>query len=271
MRMLVILVRKILREQRFVLLFCGAMLSVLFCGVSYLFVTFGDTTMETLGRLPPQLVAGLFGGVFGGLQPIDIWLMTLLVHPLMLTLFSVAMIAIALKSLVGEIDRGTIDILLSCPLARWQLVLATSLVLVGVLVGLLVVVWWSMRLGLWLAEVPTPASLPAFRWVIVNLGCVFLSVAAVSLLIASTTSDQGRALGRSLAFVVLSFFINLLAGLWQKIAWIDVVSIFHYYQPRPIIAGGGPRPSDLAVLLGVAAIAWTVAIVHFERRDIATV
>ena len=171
---------------------------------SYLFRTFGDTNVEIMSRVTPELLIGLFGGLFGKLTPLESWLLALYVHPLLLTLLSIVVVAICSRSLVAEIDRGTIDLLLSCPVARWKLVLATLVVVQVALVLLVLTVLTAMRLGLVLAGVALPESWPLFSWVTVNLWALFSAISGVVLLFSATASVQGTAVARSIAFLVVS-------------------------------------------------------------------
>lgn len=271
MRLLLVLLRKVVYEQRWTLFLCLLMVGIFTTLGTYLYTTFGDTSMAAMSRISPQLVTGLFGGLFGGLSPLEAWLMTLFAHPLVLTLFSVVVIAISSRSLAGEIDRGTIDLLLSCPVPRWQPVIAAGLMLLLALAAMTAVVWWAMGLGMALGGIEPPASLAAFRWVAVNLLALFCAAGGVGLLFSAATSEQGRAMGRTLGFVVVSFFINLIAEMWQRVKRLDVVSIFHYYQAQPIVTSGEPAWRNLGVLFGVALLGLLAAIVVFRRRDIATV
>lgn len=263
--------RKILREQRFTLLSCFALLGLFFTLGTYLYTTFGHLSMQALTELSPELLQALLGGMLGGIDPLETWLVTLFVHPLVLTLYSVVAVAVAARSLAGEIDRGTVDLVLSCPVARWQMVVSASAVMLLSHAVMTLIVWRAMLFGLELGDIDPPASLPAFRLVALELFALFCAAGGVALLFSATSSDQGRAVGRSLGFIVLSFFINLIAGLWPKVAWLDVISIFHYHQPQPVVAGTGGLGEGLVVLLGLFVVCFVVALVLFRRRDIATV
>ncbi|HVS12488.1 MAG TPA: ABC transporter permease subunit [Thermoanaerobaculia bacterium] len=269
MRIFLRLVGKLLFELRLALLLGWAMLGIFFTLGTYLYVTFGDTTIESLSRLSPELVTGIFGGLFAGVDPLEAWLLTLFLHPLVITLFAVATIAVAARSLAGEIERGTLDLLLAWPVPRPTLVLAaaaTIQLVQGAMVGTL---WGAMRLGFAIGDIDPPASLGRFVWVAANLWALYAAVAGVALWVSATGFEQAKAVGRSITFLVLSFFVNLLASLWPKVDVIDVVSVFHYYQPQPVVVDERDPLLHLAVLLGVALAGHLLALVSFVRRDVA--
>ena len=266
---LVVLVRKLGLELARTLGPAACLLSIFFVLGTYLFVDFGDMNQMAIGRLSPEMIAGVFGGMLQGLEPLELWLVTLLLHPFLLVVLTVAVIAIATRALAGEIDRGTIDLLLSHPIPRWQLPLAAAtlqLLSVTLLVGV-VLAWIS--LGLRFAGLEL-GSWPAFGWVAVNLWSTFLAIGAICLAFSAAAERHGVALGRAAGFVLVSFLVNLLASLWSKVRFLEVLSVFHYYRPQPVVTSGSPIWGDLATLLTIAFAAFVIAVVTFQRRDIAT-
>lgn len=269
MSTLLVLVRKQLYELRWALFLCWAMLVVFFVFGTYLYRTFGDTSAAAMARLSPQLVMGMFGGLLGGLDQLEMWLMTLFLHPLVLTLFSAVTIALASRGLAGEIERGTLDLLLACPVPRGTLVAATgvSIFLVqGLLTASALV---ALRVGLEIAEIEPPERLGSFVWVALNLWGLFVAVSGVSLLCSAAAAEQGKAIGRAIGFLVVSFFVNLLASFWAAVRWADFASVFHYHQPQPILTGAESLWGDLSVLLAVGVVTHLAAVLVFVRRDIA--
>jgi ABC-type transport system involved in multi-copper enzyme maturation permease subunit len=269
LRTLLVLVHKQLFELRWAVILCWAMLVVFFVFGTFLYRTFGDTSAEAMARLSPQLVMGMFGGLLGGLDQLEMWLMTLFLHPLVLTLYAAITLALASRSLAGEIERGTLDLLLACPVPRGSLVAAASCSIFLVQALLTASALAAMRIGLAVAEIPPPDSLDRFGLVALNLWGLFVAVAGVSLLCSAAASEQGKAIGRSIGFLVVSFFVNLLASFWAKVRWADFASVFHYHQPQPILTGREAVWGDLAVLLGVGLVTHVAALAVFVRRDIA--
>jgi ABC-type transport system involved in multi-copper enzyme maturation permease subunit len=264
-----VLVRKQLWELRWALLFGWAMLVVFFVFGTYLYRTFGDTSAEAMARLSPQLVMGMFGGLLGGLDQLEMWLMTLYLHPLVLTLYAALTVALASRALAGEIERGTLDLLLACPVPRGSVVVAAALAIFLVQAAMTASTLVAMRVGLAVADVAPPDSVGRYGWVALNLWGLFVAVAGVALLCSAAASEQGKAIGRSIGFLVSSFFVNLLASFWSKVRWADFASVFHYHQPQPILTGRETVWGDLGVLLVVGVAGHLAALLVFVRRDIA--
>ena len=266
---LAILVHKLATETLRTLLPTTLLISVFFVLGTYLFVDFGDMNQMAISRMSPEMIAGVFGGVLQGLEPVELWLVTLLLHPFLLTLLTVVVVAVATRALAGEIDRGTIDVLLSYPIPRWQLPAAAAIVQLLCVTVLVAAVLGSIALGLRIAQLDL-GSWVAFSWIAFNLWLAFLAVGFVSLAFSASSDRQGVALARSTGFVLVSFLVNLLASLWSKVRFLEVFSIFHYYRPQPVVSSGGPILGDLVVLLTVAVVALAAALVFFSSRDIAT-
>lgn len=83
-----------------------------------------------------------------------------------------------------------------------------------------------------------------------------------------TFDRSGPALGVSLAYLLVNYFLEILGSLWTDAAWTQEYSLFHHFQPVEILSGG----LDLAdlLLLAIATLLPIVyALVVFPRRDLA--
>ena len=93
---------------------------------------------------------------------------------------------------------------------------------------------------------------------------------AVALSLAASVSFDRLtpALGVSLAFVLLQYFMNALGELWPDAAFLQPFSVFSYLDARAAMAGL-PDPRDFLILAAVIAVAVGYALVVFPRRDLA--
>ena len=88
-------------------------------------------------------------------------------------------------------------------------------------------------------------------------------------LAASVSFDRlPPALGVTLGFVVLMYFLDVLGSLWPAAQWLQPYSLFHYLKPKAILTGSA-APLDDAVLAAVIAVAIVWALQVFPRRDLA--
>ena len=102
----------------------------------------------------------------------------------------------------------------------------------------------------------------------VNAVLLFGSFAAIGLAASSSFDRLAPALGVTLAFVVLMYFLEILGSLWPAAARLQPYSLFHYLNAKAILVGSAaPLDDVLLAAVSVAAVAWGLAV--FPRRDLA--
>jgi Cu-processing system permease protein len=126
-----------------------------------------------------------------------------------LTIFLVPLIALLLSydAIVGEVDRGTMALLLSYPVARWQIVLGKFVGHLAILGFAIVVGYGVAALALQGASADDNEAWAAFGVMIgssILLGGVFLAIGyLVSTLVSDRGAAGGIAIGVWLLFVLL--------------------------------------------------------------------
>jgi ABC-type transport system involved in multi-copper enzyme maturation permease subunit len=114
-----------------------------------------------------------------------------------------------------------------------------------------------------------PFNPVAFGWAAASAAAAFWAVGGVALLSSAAASEAGRAGGVSGAFTLASYVADYVAKLSPHWAWLKRYSLFAYWDPQGVVARGGVIWSDVAVLLSVAVLMILLAIVVFDRRDVA--
>jgi ABC-2 type transport system permease protein len=131
-----------------------------------------------------------------------------------------------------------------------------------------------LALMLWLS---VPLTGPPFE-LRVNLGnlaaavfmCYLLAMAfgAIALAVSAGSGRRGLAIGVAAGAAAGSWLVDLLVPAVEAISWLQYLSPMHYYlDPEPMMNGLGIAGS--LVLAGIALGSFAVAIVLFERRDLA--
>jgi ABC-2 type transport system permease protein len=192
-------------------------------------------------------------------------------HPAALALIWGHAIMYCTRVPAGEVDRGTIDVLLGLPVSRWQLYLAETVVwaLSGTVILLLGVA--GNVLGNQVAQGSLGSDPGHLVIVLVNLLCLYLAVGGVAWLVSALSDRRGRAIGTVFAFCLGEFLLNYLAQFWSVADRLSFLSVLHYYRPLAILRDGTWPVRDITVLLASAAALWTAGGVVFARRDLATV
>jgi ABC-2 type transport system permease protein len=216
------------------------------------------------GLIPPQFAQFGGGDIFSLTGSVALGF----VHPISVGLNLVFAAGFCAAAVAGERQRGTLEILLSRPLSRRTtyatLALAAALFIgvtvAGFLGGAVIGSAITGRLG----ELGV-ASLPLL-WL--NGWLLFGAFGAIALAMSVSFDRLSPALGISLGFVLVSYFLEVLGSLWPDAKGLQPYSLFHYLDPKAVLSGD-PDPRDFAVLAIVMAIAVAAALVIFPRRDLA--
>jgi ABC-type transport system involved in multi-copper enzyme maturation permease subunit len=193
------------------------------------------------------------------------------VHPVVLALVWGHEIVFCTRVPAGEIDRGTIDILLGLPVSRRAVYLCETAA--GLLSGVFVLLWGVAGHHLALPAMPVEMRPPWPRVVMVlaNLVCVYVAVGGIAFCVSALSDRRGRALGLVFGLVLGSFLLNFLAYFWEPAQQIAFLSVMHYYQPADVLRSGQVPWADMFTLLAVGGAAWSCGSEIFARRSICTV
>lgn len=240
--------------------------------IAYAYPTFFEEMAETVLRLQfvQYVIKALVGaGAAESLGPGALSAIAW-VHPILLAIIWVQEISFCTRIPAGEIDRGTIDLLLGLPVSRWRVYLCESaawLISGAVVVGMAVL--GAVLGGLTVAaEHRTPSGRLAA--IVANLYCLYVAVGGLTWLVSALSDRRGRAVAVVLAVVLASFFLNFLAGFWQPAKIVSFLSFMDYYRPLHAIREQAWPVADMAVLTLVGAVLWFGGGLVFARRDICT-
>ncbi len=163
-----------------------------------------------------------------------------------------------------EVERGTMELLLSHPISRAQVVVskfASFLAITGLLVVCTVA---GIAVGLLLID--EELNLVRVSLVTVQGGMAVVSIGAYSLLLSCLTLDPRKAMALAGGIMAALYILNLMGPLLDSFHWVQKLSLFYYYRPMDIIAQGNFSISSLVVYLGITVACFTAALVVFQRR-----
>lgn len=188
-------------------------------------------------------------------------------HPFLHAVIWAFSIAYVTRVLVGEVDRGTADLLLALPMRR-STVFGTLTALWAGCGLLLVTAPW---LGAWFAQSALgkgPFDLPRLAIVCVNMYAVYLAIGCLAMPFSAALSRRGVAVGIIVALLLASFVLNFLSSFWSPAQQVAFLGVLDYYKPLPIIATGQWPWRQMGILVAAAAVGWCVGLGLFARRDI---
>jgi ABC-2 type transport system permease protein len=216
------------------------------------------------GILPAQFARLGAGDIFSVPGAIALGL----IHPICIILTSVFSVGFSATAIAGERQRGTLEVALARPIARRTFYLtlleaAFGFVAIAVTALLAGSVAGAAYAGV-IAEYPVRNA--PILWL--NAVLLFGSFTAVGLAASASFDRVAPALGVTLGFVVLMYFLEILGSLWPAAEMLQPSSLFHYLKAKAVLRGAG-APFDAAVLAAVIVVAVAWALVVFPRRDLA--
>lgn len=213
--------------------------------------------LRNLLKLAPNLQAGF------GLRD---YLAFTWIHPVFLGLCAAFVVSRAADGLAGEIERGSVYLLLSRPVARWALVLGKAAEMMLGAGVLALAGWLGLVLGVWLAGL---GPLPLERYALVALlaWLLFTALGGSALVISSVSSRADTAAGLGTAFTLVAFVLDVIPAVANSpVAWLNP---WHHYFPQQVAAGNAAEPLGVVVPLLWAVVSVALAALLFGRRDLA--
>jgi ABC-2 type transport system permease protein len=170
------------------------------------------------------------------------------------------------RAIAGDEENGTLDFLLAHPISRTQVVLQRAAALAVATLVLAVAVFLAVLAVSGPAELSVSAGrIAAMAAHLALLGIFFGTLA---LCVGAATGRRAVALAAAAGVGVVTYFANTLAPQVKAIAWLQDLSPFYYYSGgRPL--ANGLQWGDAAILLAAALVLTAVAVVTFNRRDVA--
>jgi ABC-2 type transport system permease protein len=258
---------KSLRDQRRALLWwsLGFVLSVFMYTAFWPSVHANANQFNQYIEKFPETIRNMIGGANFGTPAgyVQTELFSLL-GPILLLVYSIGAGA---RSIAGEEEAGTFDLLLSTPVSRRRVLLDKFGSMVTATLLLATLTWLSLVTMGPLYDLHLP--LQGLFAATLNLFLLALAFGAVALLVGTATGSRASAVGISSGLAVLTFILNTLAPSVDALRPFSFLSPFHYYSGHEPLTNGLDG-IDVLVLAGISAVALMVALGAFERRDLAT-
>jgi ABC-type transport system involved in multi-copper enzyme maturation permease subunit len=208
------------------------------------------------GAFPPELLEFGSGSLFSLPGTVTLGMQ----HPLAL-----AMVGIFA---VGATQRGTLEVLLARPISRRGLYTSIAVALFVVVIVAVAAILAGFLAGSALLDLLDELDVGLMPLVLANGALLWLAFAAFGLAASVSFDRSGPAIGLSLAYLLVNYFLEILGSLWTDVAWSQEYSLFHHFQPAEIL-GGEADPIDLVILAAAMVIPIVYAMIVFPRRDLA--
>lgn len=215
--------------------------------------SFAPEIMEALGFTAITTPVGYLGSTTFGL-----------LGPILIIIFGTWF---GTKAVAGDEDAGKLDVLLTHPVSRWQLV-AERLGSLVVAATLICIALFGALLGISgfaeFTEVGV-ANLLAASMHLAALGILF---GGLALAVGAATASRATAVAVVAIVGIVAYFGNTMASRIPELGVLRDISPFHFYSGGSPLANG-LQAADLAVLLLTSVLLVVGGGLVFNRRDVA--
>ena len=213
-----------------------------------------------------EALANLFSGGFTDLTSPAGFLNSQLYSLTVPIVFLIFAISAGSGAIAGEEERGTLDLLMSSPVTRSEVLLHKFGAMVVAISVLGVVLWSGVVLGAAIVEMDV--SLWRSAQVVISGLLLGTAFGACALALGSATGRRGTSIAVASAAGVGTYFLNALAPLVDALEPLTRLSPFYYYiDADPLV--NGLDPLHAMVLVALSLVLLGIALVTLERRDLA--
>lgn len=269
-----------------------------------------DIVFQGVGKVSQAVIGG---SDINFQNPTD-FLAVELLHPVVIVLVFLWAVGKSSGAISGELGGGTMELLLSQPVPRGKLILAHFIVDCITIPVIILSITTGMHLGLWsvgefrvnqdvvkkvtekapkfaqdkvkeLAD--SQAVLPVHpenQWKgMANLATLIFAMSGVGLLISAGGRNRWRTTGWAVLLVLGMFVLNVIAQLWEPLAFARPITLFFYYQPHKHwlnddwtadlgacwgMGEGQLMAPAVPLLLVIGAVGYVVGWWVFRKRDL---
>lgn len=189
-------------------------------------------------------------------------------HPIILAIFVIVIISIVTKHLTGEIEKGTMELMLSLPIKRTYFVFRLWFIAAIITFGLII----SALLGAYLGDYFFGEISYKFIYKISNIGLnlwfLMVMIMSFSLMISTFEKETSKAVGKSAVVIIIFYFLDFLSTAWDPLSFTKTFNIFTYYQPQKLMFDDRHLIDNIPVLSILIILCLGISVWQFNRRDI---
>jgi ABC-2 type transport system permease protein len=187
-------------------------------------------------------------------------------HPFVLFLDMLFSVGAPAGLLTAEVQKGSMELILSRPVTKTQVyVCAAGLTMVGMF-SLFVIMFLGTLVSVNIFTFDETIDLGLFFRIAMNgalLACTFAAFALVS---AVSFRRLYAAVGISVAFLTLNYFISLVSQWWPSLMFLRKATLFYLVYFSRIWEGWPAR--NMAILAGILVVTTVVGGFIWRRRDL---
>ena len=173
-------------------------------------------------------------------------------------------------TLAGEEEAGKLELMISLPIPRWQIVTVKAIAhaIALFLILLIVAIATTMVFFAIESEIETTLVWTDVLWGLLYTWPLVMAVGMISLFLGAFAPRRRVAAIISTVIVIVSYFGDNLSSQVSTLESLQPLFLFHYLNATADLFVTGPQASDIIILVGIALVAFILAVVFFQLRDI---
>lgn len=196
----------------------------------------------------------------------------LYVDPVVLISCAIWAVTRGSDAIAGEIDRGTMEVLLAQPIRRSSIIATHAVVTTAGAAFLSLALLLGNWIGIVLVPFEGPLSIGVFVPAAINLFAFTFCLAGIGAFLSAFDRYRWRTAGYTGGFFILQLIIKVIARMWPEGEFLKYTTIFGAFEPQVMIQ----EPHNAfamsvqydSCLIGLGILAYVVAGIVFCRRDI---
>ncbi len=187
--------------------------------------------------------------------------------PFVLLLYMLYAVGVPTALLAGEVQRGTMELILSRQVTKTHVYICAGIITVVGMYALVLVMFSGTVVATNLYDFDQTVPLYAFFKIVIVGGLLASAIGSIALLVAACFR-RGTAVSLTVAYLVVNYFVSIIAEWWPQMKWLKPTTIF-YYEPGPEIFNESVWPvSDMCVLMAILVVCTVAGGVIWHRRDL---
>ena len=189
-------------------------------------------------------------------------------HPLVLILFMVYAVATPTGLLVGEIQQGSMEMILGRAVSKSQVYWCAVLPTIGGMFLLTQCMFLGTVAGTSLFDFGERIPLDGFYRLCINAGMLAITVSTIALFVSSWCGDRTFAVTITVTYLVFDYFLSIVSMWWPPMESFRKLSLFNYVNGPGIFRDQAWPVVEMLVLTAVSVTMIGAGWIIWTRRDL---
>jgi len=187
-------------------------------------------------------------------------------HPFVMFLCMFFAVGVPTGLLTGEVQKGTMELILSRPVTKTQVYLCACILTLTGMFALVLTMFLGTAVAVRIYRFDQPIPLDLFFRIAINGGLLASTFGAFALLCAATFARLYSALGAAVAFLTLNYFVALVSEWWPSIRFLHRATLFYFIYYSDLMREWPVR--NMAILTAILLTTAVIGALIWRRRDL---